>query len=459
MTMRVLKRSGLRFGVSIVALLIAGVAATTTAHAGAFAVREQSAYYQGMSFAGSAAGDDLSSMFWNSAAAAAAPGINSETSISLVVPHTEITSTGTSALDGLFGLDTHSGDIGRPTPVPASYANYQLTDKLFFGLATNSQYGFTTKPDNLDFAGTPIATTSRIFSINFNPNLAYKFTPELTVGVGVQIMYADLRLRSSNSDAITNFATGGLVTSDGRTTQVDDWGFGATAGVIWKPAPGTSIGVGYRSAIDLKGKGTCTGLGLSNLATGTLPDPNPFGCLVPGGANVTADLTLPDMVTGSFRHNLTDRLALLGTVEWTNWSRVGAQAEFKNSAGQIVDVFPLDYNDGWFFSAGLEYAWSPDTTFRTGLGYELSPISDKTRTVALPDNDRLWLSIGASHKLWENASIDLGYTHLFVKDAPITAESSLGTLLEAESTGDIDIVSAAFKYNWGGPERELEPLK
>jgi long-chain fatty acid transport protein len=463
--MRVLNRNGFRLGVSIATLLTAGVAASGTAQAGAFAVREQSAYYQGMSFAGTAAGDDLSSMFWNSAAAAAAPGINSETSVALVIPHTEVTSTGTSVLDAPppfgFGLDTHSGDIGDPTPVPASYFNYQLSDRLFFGLAINGQYGFTTKPDNLDFAGTPIATTSHIFSTNINPNLAYKLTPDITIGIGAQIMYAELRLRSSNTLNLTPF---GLPVVPGRTTEADDWGFGATAGIIWKVDPATTIGVGYRSAIELEGKGTCTGLGLSNLVAG-LQGGNAAGCLVPGGAHVTADLTLPDMVTGSFRHNLTDRLALLGTVEWTNWSRVGAQASFKNGAGQVVDVFPLDYDDGWLFSAGLEYKWSPDITLRTGAGYEISPISTKNRNVSLPDNDRIWLSAGGSYKFSEKLSFDLAYTHLFVKDAKIETSATFPppvntvTLIDAEATGDIDIITAAFKYNWGGAERELEPLK
>ena len=200
--MPILSRTGHKFGVATVALLSVSAAAITSAHAGAFAVREQSAYFQGMSFAGSAAGDELSSMFWNSAAAAAVPGMNSESSISLVIPQSEITAT-----DGLLlnpfvnpGADTHSGNIGDPTAVPASYANYQLNDRLFFGLATNSQYGFKTKPDHLDFAGTPIARTSDIFSINFNPNVAYKLTPELTIGVGAQIMYAKVRLGSDGVD-------------------------------------------------------------------------------------------------------------------------------------------------------------------------------------------------------------------------------------------------------------------
>ncbi|NJM33858.1 MAG: transporter [Rhodomicrobium sp.] len=440
--MRVLRGKTLKLGVSIAALMAASLAATTAAQAGAFAVREQSALYQGMSFAGSATGDELSSMFWNSAAAAAAPGMNTETHVSLVVPDTEIISTGTSILDGGLGLDTNSGDIGDPTPVAASYANYQVNERLFLGIATNAQYGFKTKPDNENFAGTPIATSSEIFSLNFNPTVAYKLTPELTIGVGAQILYADVRLRSSNT-------TGLIVVSDGREVEVDDIAFGATAGITWKPSPGTTIGVGYRSRIEVDAEGTCSGTGLSNVALG--------GC--GAGTDVTAELTLPDLVTASFRQQVNERIAVLGTVEWTNWSLVGEQAEFKNG-GNTVDVFPLGYDDGWFFALGLEYAYSPFTTLRGGIAYEISPISDEDRNVSLPDNDRVWLSFGATTRITEKISVDIAYTHIFVEDAPIEiANPGGGNLLVAESQSDVDIVSASFKYSFGGGEKELEPLK
>ena len=179
------------------AALCTGLVLSTSAHAGGFAVREQSAYYQGMSFAGSAAGDDLSSMFWNSAAAAAAPGINVAAHAAVVFPRNEIDATG-GDLTLITGFENNSGQIGDPTVVPSTYANYQLSENWFAGLAINGAYGFTTKPDNLQFAGTPISTTARIFSLTANPNLAYKITPELTVGVGVQALYADVRLRSSD---------------------------------------------------------------------------------------------------------------------------------------------------------------------------------------------------------------------------------------------------------------------
>jgi long-chain fatty acid transport protein len=109
---------------------------------------------------------------------------------------------------------------------------------------------------------------------------------------------------------------------------------------------------------------------------------------------------------------------------------------------------------------GAEYAYSPDTTLRAGVGYEWSPISDDVRNVSLPDNDRVWLSVGMTTKLTERASIDLAYTHLFVKDAPINVSNAAGQLLlSAEAEGDVDIIAASFKYKWGGGEPELEPLK
>jgi len=425
------------------AALCAGMVFSTSAFAGAFAVREQSSYYQGMSFAGSAAGDDLSSMFWNSAAAAAAPGINTSTNIALVLPDTSIDVTG-GAFAAAFGT-AGSGDIGDPTLVPASYANYQINESWFIGVGLNSQYGFRTKPDNTVYAGSPLGITSEVFSVNLNPNLAYKLTDTFTVGVGLQVQYIDVRLRSGP------VTLPGPIPLTGRTTEGDDWGIGATAGVIWKPMPGTSIGVGYRSPIDVELDGTCKGSGLTTLSAQGSP--------APCDSNVTADFTLPELVTASFSQQIGERFRVLGTVEWTNWSRLGTPQIISDSTGLAVDELSLEYEDGWFFSGGVEYAYTPDVVLRTGLAYEISPIDDDTRNVILPDDDRLWLSFGATMRLTESTKVDIGYSHLFIDDSPICQPNPSCALFEGEADGDIDIVTIGVTHNWGGAREELEPLK
>ncbi len=421
------------------AALCAGLVASTSAFAGAFAVREQSSYYQGMSFAGSAAGDDLSSMFWNSAAAAAAPGTNVSVNAALVLPHREIEATGGAFLP----LGSDSGEIGDPTFIPATYANYQVNERLFLGVGLNSGYGFTTKPDNTDWAGSPLAITSKIFTVNINPNLAYKLTDTVTVGLGAQVQYTDVRVRSGP-------APGG--SPPGRETEGDDWGVGATVGITWKPTSRTSLGIGYRSPIDVELHGTCAGTGLTNLALG--------GCAA-AGQSVTADLTLPEVVTASFSQQVSERFRVLGTVEWTNWSRLGTP-QILDDGGTPVDQLTLEYEDGWYFSGGVEYAWSPDTILRGGLGYEISPIKDDTRNVLLPDDERIWLSAGFTTKLSESTKLDFGYSHLFVEDSPICqpqpCDPATASFL-GEATGDIDIVTVGLTHNFGAPEPELEPLK
>jgi long-chain fatty acid transport protein len=414
---------------SLTALACATLGLAGEAQAGGFAVREQSAYYQGMSFAGAGTGDTLSSMYWNSAAAAAAPGMNTETHVSVILPDSEITATGGIAIldqpPGL-GLGAESGAIADPAVVPASYANYQLTDQLFLGLAINSGFGLVTKPDNL-WAGSPIAVTSDVFTLNVNPTIAYKLTPELTVGVGVQIEYLDVRL--------TNLS---------RSVEVDDLGFGFTAGASWTPVAGTTLGIGWRSAVDFDLEGDIARVG--SLA-----------------ADANAELTLPDIITIGLRQRLTEQLDVLVGYEWTNWSRLGTIR--LDSA--VDEELRLEFDDGHFVSLGLEYDYSPDTTLRFGVAWEKSPVSDEERNVFLPDSDRLWLSVGATHRFSDRISVDIGYTHIFADDAricrgvdgnPCVAGATFN-LIEAEAESSVDIISASFKYKWGDPEPELEPLK
>src|SRR5450759_4785196 len=78
-------------GVKAVLLACSGIgvllAATADANAGGLAVREQSAWGQGSSFAGVAAGGSLSAMFWNPATMTQIPGIQSESVLSGIMPY------------------------------------------------------------------------------------------------------------------------------------------------------------------------------------------------------------------------------------------------------------------------------------------------------------------------------------------------------------------------------------
>jgi long-chain fatty acid transport protein len=415
------------------------------ANAGGFGVREQSAYFLGSEFAGSAAGTDISSMFWNSAATAAKTGCNSSSNLTAFFPRAEETGQAGLLVTGVPhvapGLAPTSDDVSRTAYVPSSYTTCQLTDKLYAGLGTNAPFGFLTKPDNSGWAGSPIANTTKVFSFDINPTLAYKLTPELTVGVGLQVEYFSLTLNRGPFSPL----------SGARSYDADDWGVGATAGVLWQPSRATSIGLGYRSAVSFNVGGQYT------TTPGLISGP-------PISTNATASATLPDEVTLSARQYLTPQLALLGTVEWQNWSRIqNVVAVGAGCPAGACETLNLNYRDGWFYSIGAEFAFSPTLTLRTGIGYETSPVQDSTRDILLPDSNRIHLGAGASYKFSDKITVDVGYSHLFFQDGTFciasaslnggsthcnAATSPAAVLLSGKSDVSVDTVALGLKYKF-----------
>ena len=418
-------RAWLRAG-SALGLLV-GV--SVSANAGGFAVHEQSAYFQGMSFAGAAAGGDLSGMFWNPAVMTQFAGVNSYTSISGILPFASNSPTAGPLL-ALGGTN----NVGDQALVPGSYFSYQLNPSLWLGMSVNAPFGLSEHfPDA--WAGRDYgAGTTFLRTYNASPSIAYRLNDWISVGVGVQIQYAKAGLN--------HFLTilGGNVNLSG-----DGWGYGFTAGVTLMPMSGTTIGLGYRSAINQKIDGS--------LAT-------PIGAF---GASTTVNL--PDMVSLGIRQRINPQLTLLGTVEWTNWSRIGTSVISASPlpASPLLTL-PFDYKDGWFFSAGAEYQATDRLTLRTGLAYEISPVTDSVRMPLVPDNDRFWASVGATWQIWRGFSADIAYSHVWVRDPTINISAASGNPWFATTgvtyIGDVsahvDILSIGIKYRWDEPKAPVK---
>jgi long-chain fatty acid transport protein len=391
--------------------------------AGGFALREQSAYGQGSSFAGIAAGGSLSSMFWNPATLANVTGWQFESVGTMIIP--------TSDVESFFGVSNDEGDIAEDAFLPALYGAYRLNDRLTFGFGVNSGYGLVTRYDSTSvLRANGIAGTSDIFSLNVNPAVSYQVNDWLALAVGAQVQYIDVRL------------TGLPPTLFLDSVEGDDIAVGATAGILLTPMAGTEIGLGYRSRINHTLDGE-----LETLL---------------GDFDVKGEgLDLPDVVTLGIRQRITDRFRVMAGAEWANWSRFEA-VDITGQTAPFPGTITLDfdYNDSWFFSAGGEFDVNDKLTVRAGVGYELSPLDGDNRTFRLPDNDRLWLSAGASYKASERFSFDLGYTYISVADTDINSVAEGGPqqndVFSGESDADVHLISAALKVKFGGAPKTFE---
>ena len=424
------------------------------AEAGGFYIHEQSAYFQGSSFAGVAAGGpSLSAMFWNPATITQhGRGMVAEVNGSAILPRTEVFST--TATLGPFNLAPlgSSTEMGTDAFVPSTYVVYGLTDRVSIGLAVNAPFGLNTKTIP-NWSGMFYNRESDVFSLNANPNVAFKVTDWLSVAVGAQVQYFRVKLTSAVPFSGTFPPFGPLSPGTGvlRAESVD---FGLTAGVTITPTPWTTIGLGYRSRIDQSLAG-------DQFRPELLLPPAPLTPVPRAMVKITAAVPLPDIATASIRQKITESFTLLGTVEWTNWSRMGTIPIVPAVPTPfIATALPFEWDDGWMFAVGGEYQWSPTIALRAGLAWEQSPVNDEVRGLRLPDNDRLWLSAGLTYNWNERIAIELGYSHVFTDDTPINVvpgnpnfdanAGGSGTFV-GTAKSQVDIVSFGFRYRFGAP--------
>jgi long-chain fatty acid transport protein len=404
------------------------LAASTAANAGGFALREQSAYGQGSSFAGIAAGGaSLSSMFWNPATMTQFEGKTAESDLTGIFPKANQSFTA-SSLSGFGGPFANApGNSGEAAAVPASYSSIQVNEKLWLGLSVNSPFGLAVQFPTA-WAGSTYGQNANVKSVNATPSIAYKINDWISVAAGVQIQWMSVGYNIFTGAPSSMAVLGG-----------SGYGYGYTLGATLTPMAGTTIGIGYRSAINQKINGTLIGAGVPN-------------------GSITTTINLPDQLSVGLRQRFLDRWTFLAGFEFANWSRIGSPVV----TGAATITLPFQYSNGYFYSAGFEYAALPNLTLRTGIAFEQSPITDAVRTPRLPDNDRMWYSVGATYQApFKGLSFDVGYSYIDVKNTPLNLgpttgnpNSGVGSLVYVGSVqSNIHIFSVAARYQWDAPER------
>ncbi|PWK63922.1 long-chain fatty acid transport protein [Aminobacter sp. AP02] len=392
-------------------------------------MREQSAYGQGSSFAGMAApGDSISSMFWNPAAVTMVTGMTVEGNITGVFPRSELDVDPARSTLTRLGISGNGGNVGETGVVPAGYFAMPVNDQLYLGVSLNAPYGFSTTSQT-PWVGMFSHLDADATSVNVTPVVGYKFNDMISVAVGMQIEYFDVSIET----ALAPIASPPRQRLNGDSTDV-----GFVAGVTLTPFDGTTIGIGYRSMVKHSLEGSQTfDVPLRTPPLGTIPA---------GSYPISADVSLPDTLSIGVRQRINDVFTVMAGMEWANWSRIQT-VPFAGSPARTN--LALDFQDGWYFSLGGEYKYDPEWTFRAGLGYEIAPTTDEHRSMRLPDADRVWASIGASYNWTKQLSIDAGYSHLFVQDAPVD-ETTAGFRYAGTAEGSADIFSLGIRYKFGG---------
>lgn len=453
-----------------------GLAATGASLASGFQLLEQNASGVGNAFAGSgASAEDASTAFFNPAAMPfMAQPRQVSTVLDFVRPSAKFQN-GNSTAPALFTPDKiggDGGDAGKWSAVPAFHLAYAIDKNLSLGFSFGAPFGLKTEYPT-DWRGRFNATTSDIKTLNANPSIAYRINDMVSVGAGLSYQHFEATLSQAvNFGALAyskicpkGYATGalcvnpaaiGVINKEGSSEVNGDsnkWGW--NVGLALQLSPSTRVGLSYRAAIqhDLQGD-----VNILRPSINALIDPA-LAAAAPSG-KVHVAVKVPDTWTLSTFQQLNDRWTLQGDIARTGWSSLKSLDIYRDSGALLSSTY-YNWRDTWRVSLGGSYQYSESLKLRAGVAYDQSPVRDDTRTPRLPDNDRTWVSFGVNYKFTPALSIDGGYSHLFVKNAPVndsgyhsdynpgginSSNAASRGVLNGEYQGSVDILAMQLNY-------------
>jgi long-chain fatty acid transport protein len=415
--------------------------------AAGYAVKEQSGRLLGTAFAGAgSSAEDPSVLFYNPAGVGRLDGDRLSVSGSGIFTRSEFDGTGTLTPFGVPIPGGDGGDAGKDALVPAVYVTVAPLDFLHLGLGVNAPFGLSTEYED-DWVGRYHALESSLRTYDIQPVVAVKPVPWLSIGAGARFQYADAELTQAIDfgSVLAGLGVPGAAPfgADGKVElQASDWGFGYSVGALAEPIPGTRVGFAFRSKIDQDLNG--------NVDFEQVPAPLQAQAAFQD-QHAVADVTTPESIDLSIYQEIGERWAVMADAQWTNWSRFDELRVDFDLEGAADAVTKESWHDSWFFALGTEYRPLDPLTLRAGFAYDDAPIRNEHRTARLPDQDRFWLALGASYAFTRWLSADLGYAHIFVREADIREEVATGPIvhrIDGSYDSAVDLVSLQLNLRY-----------
>ena len=290
-----------------------------------------------------------------------------------------------------------------------------------------------------------------------NPTIAFKVNEALSIGLGVDFMYAKAKLNGTLVNyGIGDSSAGNNLYNMNMKADTSAWGY--NFGLLLKPSDSVKIGFNYRSPFTLEFKDG--DLDLSGISqTNRIPLVGPEG---PGSASLSTNafggrtsysgkgkttLSLPATATLGVAYTA-GRLTVEADADWTFWSSyksldiqrptvlatvyTGLPSPYPPTTTTPVlrsTSTPKEWKNVVALRVGAEYRVTDPLALRAGFVYDPSPVPANTLSPELPDADRLNYMVGAGYKIgpW---TIDVAGMYIDKKDRTVnnqTATSATGT--------------------------------
>ncbi len=305
--------------------------------------------------------------------------------------------------------------------IPHFYVTTPVWGDLFFGLGIYCEDGLGTRyGDDWALAGDTTKTTMEQFTLN--PNLAYKITDWWSVGAGLKMSYITFYNKGHPHWDKRVGTQGYNLTSelDGDDITMG-YNFGTTFELLDSQDLGRlALGVVYRSQLKHNISGDYDINGTIPVSTGRGTISLPYSRT--GGdthSDASARLTLPQSITAGLNWDSPKDVWHVGlATTWTQWSCVDTISfkipakKMDSTTGRLVPTsydLPLNWDDVWRFSLGIEYEATDDLALRLGYVFDMDPSNKDYGTTMLPGGHRNIIGLGFGYNIWDNLRLDIGY--------------------------------------------------
>lgn len=286
---------------------------------------------------------------------------------------------------------------GTPFHVFAAFGRQE--SKLKFGLGLYTPYGSRVEWED-EWEGRFNLTQLSLQAIFIQPTVSYAFTESLSVGAGLIYSIGGVNLQRE-IDLVFPDGTYSHAVLDGGAS-----GWGYNLGIYFYPNETFTVGINYRSRVDMDvEKGTATFHAPSTAyQTGALPQSTTF----------RSSLPLPSHLTIGATVRPTEALTLGLDVSRAGW---GAYESLRFDyadpvGGETTSVEARNYESSYTYKFGAEYKVMEMLNLRAGAYYDQSPVQEGFLTPETPDANTVGLTAGFGVKLGENFIVDASFLYI-----------------------------------------------
>jgi len=374
--------------IAVVACLFAVAFAPASAFATGFGIYEQGTQATSMSGAVRAGPTDASTIFYNPAGMTVLPGVNIQLTGTMYIPTANFTPVGGAKESANSWIQV----------VPAAFVTWKVNPWLSLGIGEFTGFGLGIDwGDN--FSGRVNAIKSQLQSFNIQPSIAFGPFKGFSIGAGFDAVLGTVDIKQG-----FNFGSGNQYYSE---LGGNAYGFGGNVGILYQPLDWMSLAATYRSRVNMK-------MDSGNIHFNV---PTPFQQVMPPDQQISTNMWLPDVIGVGVKFNPVKALTLELDYNYYTWMLYNTVTITGKQSG-VITTLVNQWMNAFDFRLGASYRYK-DWKFGAGVGYDSTPVPSNTCSPMLPDNNRIYWSVGASYYFWK-MHVDLAYMMVNVLGRNIT---------------------------------------